>query len=131
MKFFFDHNLSPYIARALHCLLVPSGHSAVALADRFARDISDEGWIHELAKEAGWVVFTSDYDIVRKAAIRSAFKSSGLVGFVLRSAWQDFAPMDQAWRLMKRWPNIVAQCDLAAPGSTYELGIQGGKIPTL
>ena len=131
MKFFFDHNLSPYIARAISCLLEPDGSRAVALADKFPRAASDEEWISALSRESEWVVLTSDYDIVRRAALRATFKASGLIGFVLRPAWQDFAPMEQAWRLIKQWPTITAQCAIAAPGSTYELGIRGGKIRTL
>ena len=115
----------------MHCLNRPAGIDVVHLRDKFPQDISDIAWIEKLAMEGEWIVLTCDYDIARRGAIRIAWKNAGLVGFVLRSAWQDFAPMDQAWRLIKIWPAIVEQSGIAAPGSTYELGIRGGKIPPL
>jgi hypothetical protein len=131
LKFFFDNNLSPHLARALHCLSEPSGNEVRALRDKFAPETEDIEWINSLSNEGAWIVLTSDYDIARKKAIKAVFKQSKLIGFVLRPAWQDFPPMEQAWRLIKRWPEIIAQCALAAPGSTYELGIKSGKISTL
>ena len=131
MKFFFDNNLSPYIARALHVLNVPMGHSVVALRDRFAQNASDIEWIEALSQEGDWVVLTADYDIARQGAIKVAWKKAGLVGFVLRPAWKDFTPIIQASKLLARWPQILEQAALAAPGSTYELGIKAGKIQTL
>jgi hypothetical protein len=131
LKFFFDNNLSPYIARALHVLNQPIGHSVVALRDKFPQNVSDIEWIEGLAKEGDWVAFTADYDIVRQGAIKVAWKKAGLVGFVLRPAWKDFPPIAQASKLLARWPQILEQAKLAAPGSTYELGIKAGKIHTL
>jgi hypothetical protein len=131
LKFLFDHNLSPLLARSLHVLNAPLGHSVHALKDKFAQDTGDIEWIEALAKEGDWVVITCDKDIARKGAIKNAWKRCGLIGFVLRPAWQGFPPMEQAWRLMKIWPRVVKQCELAAPGSTYELGIKGDKITTL
>jgi hypothetical protein len=131
LKFFFDNNLSPYIARALNVLNEPMGHSVVALKDKFPQNAGDVEWIEGLANEGGWVVLTSDYDIVRRGVIKVAWKKAGLIGFVLRPAWQDFGPIEQTSRLLARWPRILEQAKLAAPGSTYELGIRPGKIPTL
>ncbi len=131
MKFFFDNNLSPYIARALHVLNEPEGHSVVALRDKFPQNASDVEWIEGLGKEGDWVVLTGDHDIVRQGVIKVAWKKAGLVGFVLRPAWMSFPPIIQASKLLARWPQILEQATLAAPGSTYELGIKAGKIHTL
>ena len=131
MRFFFDNNLSPHIARAMHCLNQPDGIDVVHLREKFAPSTGDVEWIEHLATEGDWAVVTLDHDITRRGAIKIAWKKAGLVGFVLRPAWQAFSPMEQAWRLIRMWPTIVNQCRLAAPGSTYELGIQGGKIRTL
>ena len=98
----------------------------------FPQNATDIEWIEGLAKEGGWVVLTADYDIARHGAIKVAWKKAGLVvGFVLRSAWADFPPIIQASKLLARWPQIIDQAELAAPGSTYELGIKAGKIHTL
>jgi predicted nuclease of predicted toxin-antitoxin system len=131
LKFFFDNNLSPRIARAINIVVEPLGHEVLALRDKFEVDASDEHWINALSQEGKWNVLTSDWDIARAKAIKTIFRQSKLIGFVLRPAWQDCEPLEQTWRLLKRWPEIVKQCERAASGSTYELGIKGGKIQAL
>ncbi|HVH87016.1 MAG TPA: hypothetical protein VM912_09840, partial [Terriglobales bacterium] len=101
------------------------------LRDKFPPDATDLEWIEGLAAEGDWTVFTFDYDIARHGAIKAAWRKAGLVGFVLRPAWQDVTPMEQTWRLLKAWPMILNQVKIAAPGSTYELGIKVSKISTL
>ncbi len=68
MKLFFDNNLPPRTARAFNCLLEPDGYEVVHLRDKFRADAEDTEWISKLGEEGGWVVFTSDHDIVRRKA---------------------------------------------------------------
>ena len=51
MKFFFDHNMSPAVARALRELFKKE-HEIAYLAERFPRDIGDVDWIAELEHSA-------------------------------------------------------------------------------
>jgi hypothetical protein len=132
VKLFFDNNLPPRTARALHCLLEPDGHRVVHLRDLFKADEKDTDWIAMLGREGGWVIFTSDHDIVRRKAEKLVWHQQRLVAFILSKGWQSFGPLDQCWRLIKRWPEIEAQVRLAAPGSVYLLTPSSrGKIGTL
>lgn len=115
----------------MHVLNEPLGHEVKHLRDLFPPSTPDIAWIEALAKDGAWTVFTFDQDIARRGAIKEVWKKARLVGFVLRPAWQSFTPMEQAWRLIKQWSTILNQVAIAAPGSTYELGIRGGKIRTL
>ena len=52
MKFFFDNNLPPRIARAVH-QLVDKPHEAVHLVDKFhAPSVADVEWLRTLGREA-------------------------------------------------------------------------------
>lgn len=132
MKFFFDNQLSPHLARAIGALADADGDEVAHLRERFSPDTKDVVWIPALAHEQGWIVITADLNIVRTRAERPVWKSSGLVGFFLKKGWMSLTPWDQAWRLVKWWPVIVEQARLAAPGSTYAVQVNPtGKLETL
>lgn len=82
MKFFFDHNMSPAMARAFRELFKKE-HEIIFLAERFPRDISDIDWIAELSKEGQWVVISGDRRITRNRAEYHAFRNSNLIGLFL------------------------------------------------
>ncbi|WP_424140345.1 hypothetical protein [Roseomonas chloroacetimidivorans] len=67
MKVFFDHNLSPALARAFRELFKPE-HEVVALRERFPVDISDVEWSTALSREGQWVVISGDRRITRNRA---------------------------------------------------------------
>jgi len=55
VRFFFDNNLPPKLAKSLHVLVEPH-HQVVHLKAKFAADAKDETWMLELAKEEDWVI---------------------------------------------------------------------------
>ena len=73
MRVFFDHNLSPTLARAIHELFAPE-HEARAFREKFRPDISDIEWITELSKEGRWIVLSGDRRITRNKAEQAAFR---------------------------------------------------------
>lgn len=132
MRFFFDNQLAPHLAKAIGALASADGDLVVHLREKFAPNTQDIVWIPALAEEGNWIVITADLDIVRTRAERPVWKSSGLVGFFLKKGWINLTPWDQAWRLVKWWPTIVEQARLAAPGSTYAVDVNAkGKLETL
>jgi hypothetical protein len=132
LKFFFDNQLSPHLASAINALAKGDGHSALHLRDKFPADTPDIDWIRKLSEEGDWVLICGDLDITRTKAERSVWKSAGLVGFFLKHGWMQQKPWDQAWRLVKWWPSIVTQAQIAAPGSTYLVQVNPtGKFETL
>jgi predicted nuclease of predicted toxin-antitoxin system len=64
VRFFFDNNLPPRLARSLHILVGPE-HEVIHLKEKFAADTSDEAWMRSLAKELDWVIISADTRITR------------------------------------------------------------------
>ena len=62
MKFFFDNNLAPKIARGLHEFVSPE-HSVVHLKQKFPANTDDTVWMQELGQEKDWIIITADIRI--------------------------------------------------------------------
>jgi hypothetical protein len=132
LRFLFDNQLSPRLAEAINALAQPDGDEIIHLRKKFPPDTSDIEWLTKLGDEGGWIVVCGDLNIIRARAERVVWKSVGLIGFFLKKGWINLAPWDQAWRLVKWWPTIVAQAQIAAPGNTYGVGVNAtGKLETL
>lgn len=125
MKFFFDNNLAPNLAKALHALTSPYGNEVIHLREFFAPSTPDIDWIKELAKDGAWTIVSGDLRITRLAHEREAWRQSKLTGFFLASGWTHIPLWDQAWQLVKRWPDIEEQAKLVAPGAGFEVPIKG------
>jgi PIN like domain len=82
VKVFFDHNMSPRMARALRELFGDE-HQISILSERFSRTTPDTVWIDALSREGRWVIISGDRRITRNRAEYAAFRSSRLVGFFL------------------------------------------------
>jgi predicted nuclease of predicted toxin-antitoxin system len=62
VRFFFDNNLPPKLAKSLHVLVEPD-HQVIHLKDRFAANTTDETWMAGLAKEQDWIIVSGDLQI--------------------------------------------------------------------
>jgi len=62
VRFFFDNNLPPKLAKSLHVLVEPN-HQVVHLKDRFAAKTTDETWMAALSKEQDWIIVSGDVQI--------------------------------------------------------------------
>jgi predicted nuclease of predicted toxin-antitoxin system len=62
VKFFFDNNLAPRIAKALNILVSPE-HQVIHLKDLFPADTDDVVWMEKLAKEKDLIIITGDLRI--------------------------------------------------------------------
>lgn len=112
-----DNNLPPFLAATLNPLAELDGHHVRHIRDRYsdeehATGVSDERWMSDLASEPDAAFLTLDVHIRKRPLEIAAFKESGLVGFWLRArTWERFLTRRQhhelAWRLLKRWPDIV------------------------
>ncbi len=133
MKFFFDNNLSPYLAKALDALCAPEGIAVEHLRQKFPEDISDVEWIERLAKEGEWSVITQDR-LIRNPLEREAFRRSGLTVFVLTKAWANHRNWEKAAQLVRWWPRIMEQAGLVEGGAAFEVPWRfsgKGKFKTL
>ncbi|MFZ5616254.1 MAG: hypothetical protein ACOZAA_02885 [Pseudomonadota bacterium] len=124
MKAFFDNDISPNIARAICQVVLPYGHLATPLRDKFDPKTADLDWIRALEAEGGWVVISADRRITRNKAERAAWRSTSLIGFFLASGWKKLPIIEQTARLLLWWDKLDAQSKLVRGGSVFEIPIR-------
>ncbi len=107
MKFLFDNNLPPSLARGLAQLSArePDVAEVVALRDKFPANAPDEEWLPVLAAEGGWCVVSIDR-FKKSAAERELVRRHGLTVFVLDPQWSK-PYWVQAAQLVLWWPKIL------------------------
>ncbi|CAM3878917.1 hypothetical protein [Bordetella tumulicola] len=118
MKFFFDNNLSPYLAAGIRELSKGSRGIAseiIHLKEKFPPATPDHEWIQPLGREGGWAVISQD-GLRKNDLEREALRKSGLMVFVLSKQWSDHKYWDKAQNLVRWWPSI----------EDYVIRIQGG-----
>jgi PIN like domain len=84
VRLLIDHNISPYIARALAAMAEPDGHEVKAKRDKFETSaMTDSEWLSILGREGGWAFLSDDHRIYRNPQERSAMLAAKLIGFFL------------------------------------------------
>jgi hypothetical protein len=125
LKFFVDHCLSPKYVQILGGLDLGD---VTSLRENFAPDTPDVVWIKELGAR-GWILITKDRSQRSKPPERAALSSEGVSAFYLAHAFDHLPLQDQAWRVLRFWPSIVAQAECAKKGACYIVRIQGKIDP--
>lgn len=107
MKFLFDNNLPPSLARGIAELskFDPKVEAVVALRDKFAADTPDEAWLSALAEEGGWIIISKDR-FKKSSAEQELIRRRGLTVFVLDPQWAK-PYWVQAAQLVHWWPKIL------------------------
>lgn len=118
MKFFFDNNLAPKLAKGLNALVQPE-HSVVHLKEKFAANVEDEVWMKNLAQEQEWVIITADIRISRNPHEVKAWQEAGHTVFFLKPGWTDLKFWEQANKFTKAFPQIIAVAEKAKRGSLF------------
>jgi hypothetical protein len=124
VRFFFDNNLSPKLAKSLHLLVEPD-HQIVHLKDRFAANTPDETWMTELAKERGWIIVSGDLRIKKNPHEVQAWRSAGHTTFFLKSGWINLPLWTQTWKFVKCFPEIVDAAAKAKSGTFFSVSTMG------
>lgn len=112
MKFFFDANLPPALARSLHVLTEAhweGRHSVYHLTDKFDKSVSDIEFISALSGEGDWVVVTQDR--YNKGLERQALAEGHIPVFLLDRSWSNHGFWEKATNLYRWWPAIVDQAE--------------------
>lgn len=123
MRFIFDHNLSPNLARALNHLV---DDEVTCLRDCGWQADTDEEWIPKLAEEGGWIILTCDLDIIRNPFRQVVFRKAGLTAFFLIGAWSGgMHGTEIAQRLLKVWPEIAKRAATSAAGTCFKVPLKG------
>jgi hypothetical protein len=127
VKFFFDNNLSPRIARALGKLFKKE-HEFAALRDKFPPNIADVDWIAALGKEGQWIVISGERRITKNKSEQSAFRHSKLIGLFMAPALSKATVIKQAERLLALWPTIETIGKTIQGGAMFELPMMSTKL---
>lgn len=110
MRFFFDRCCPPRLAAIIDTF--DESHTVRHFSDdnRFVHDTPDIEWLRVLAADTPkWIVVSMDGRILRSPIERQALAECGLKFFLLGSGWMKMTMHDKAWKLLKTWPNIVAE----------------------
>jgi PIN like domain len=107
LKFLFDNNLPPSLARGIGELskFDPVVEQVIPLKDKFAPNTPDLEWLGALAAEGGWIVVSIDR-FKKSTAEREMLRRQGLTVFVLDPQWSK-PYWGQAAQLVLWWPKIV------------------------
>lgn len=90
MRLLVDHNISPYIARALAAMAEADGHEVMAKRDKFdtTGSVLDTEWLSVLGQEGGWAFLSDDHRIYRNPQERAAMLGAPVIGFFMEPAWR-------------------------------------------
>lgn len=114
MKFLFDNNLPPSLARGVAELskFDPVVEQVVPLKDKFAPNTPDVEWLGALAAEGGWAVVSIDR-FKKTSAEREMLRRQGLTVFVLDPQWSK-PYWVQAAQFVQWWPRIIEVAKLTS-----------------
>jgi hypothetical protein len=129
VRFFLDNNLSTAIALALNSLSKNDGCSVAHLSDHFARNTKDEDWLRKLSLEGDWVIVSGDLRIMKSPHLQRVWEESRLTTFFLAKGWMNKPFWEQAWWLVRWWPDLVKQAQMVDPGYAWEVPAKSsGKL---
>jgi hypothetical protein len=124
VKFFFDNCLPPSLAHALKLLAAKDGHEIQHLRDQFPPATTDVEWINKLGADGEWVIVSGDLRISRSKHERAAWLQSHLTSFFLAKGWMNISFWEQAWKLIRWFPDIVKQAGMVKPGAGFEVPVK-------
>ncbi len=108
MRFFFDRNMAPQLARMVDVLEREHTARSYYDDDRFEPTTSDVEWIKVLSSDdPPWIVISGDGNILKNKTELSALKEAKLTFFCLTRQWMHMPIYEQAWKFIKVWPDIV------------------------
>ena len=107
MKFFFDNNLSPHLARAVGAASLRDDVDVRHLRDKFLPNISDSEWLGDLSREGGWTIISGDRRVLSHPEERAA--------------WHTNTYWEIVWRFFRWWPVVVDQADRVQAGAAFEV----------
>jgi hypothetical protein len=124
VRFFFDNNLPPRLAKALNALAAPD-HCVVHLKDNFAPNTADVVWMAQLGRERDWVIVSGDQCIRKNPHEIIAWKSAGHTTFFLKKGWMSLSFWDQAQKMVKAFPELIRCAEESERGTQFQVGVNG------
>jgi hypothetical protein len=124
VRFFFDQNLAPKLARGFHQFVV-GAHEVVHLRDRFTPETRDADWMEALAKESGWIILSGDLAIRRNPHQLAGWRAAGQPIFFLEAGWTNLTCWQQVQRLARSFSAIIDRAQSAKPGDAFLVTVNG------
>jgi hypothetical protein len=124
VKFFFDNNLSPKVAKGLNEFVAPE-HNVVHLKQLFQDNPADVEWMARLAGQEDWIIVTADTHIGTNPHEIAAWKEAGHTIFFLKPGWLNLKFWEQAQKFVKCFPEILKVAARAKRGSAFIVGVNG------
>ncbi|MBI1353439.1 MAG: hypothetical protein GC160_03770 [Acidobacteria bacterium] len=130
MTFFVDENVSPKLAQILD--IFDQRNEVRHLLDYFEAGTPDIEWLQGLGR---WspkpAVVCGDGRILRNAVERAALLESELTFVCLAPGWMKTRFEDQAWKLLKAWPNVAQNVVGVHRPTRFELSVGNLKLRRL
>lgn len=114
MKFFMDRNLPQQLARLIEAF--DRTCEVRHLDDEFADTTPDTEWIGALSQRTPKpAVICGDGRILSNPAEMQALRGADLTFFHMAKGWVNLQWEEQAWKMIRVWPNIVADASPRRP----------------
>jgi len=124
VKFFFDNNLAPKIAKGLNGFVAPD-HQVIHLKERFPGNTDDVDWMGKIAQEEDLFIVTADVRIGKNPQEIQAWRQAGHTIFFLKPGWTDMTFWDQVHKFTKCFPAIIEKSKSAKRGSSFIITVNG------
>jgi PIN like domain len=115
-----DENLSPALARALHCLAQADEHEVIHVTDLVPRGTPDVDLFAAVLGAKIQIHITQDHHH-RRPIERDAIAAAGLIVFVLDKGWTSQPEFEKAARLIQWWPRIVEHAEAMSPPAVFRV----------
>lgn len=128
MRYVFDENIGAPLCRALAEIFCDRGDSYVHLNDdpRFPKSCPDPVWLRGLAADAvETTIVTCDGRIRTHPENAIAMKESMHTMVFFHKDWPRKTIEEQAWRIVKAWPDVVAEVRRARDPVLIEVSANG------
>lgn len=120
MKFFFDNNLPPVLAKAMGLIAADEDDEIQHLRIMFDPQTPDAEWLRGLGTAREWVVVSRD-GMSKTAEEKRELVSRARCAFILASGFANLKLWILASKLLLRWPDIRAKAIASREGHVYKV----------
>jgi len=116
----FDEHVSPSLVDAFAILSRGENHQLDHVRRRYGPGVADAEWVAAAGAE-GAIVVSCDHHIMTRPHEIAAWRSTGVIGFVLPKAFNQMGFWDQTAFLARWWPAILDMASTAARGDVFPI----------